>query len=299
MERSRNLVVGAFVLTVFVAFLLWIAVLSGRTGATDPYYSYYDNVTGISDGTQVFFEGYRIGIVESVQPSAGGAGRFRADFSLERGFAIPEDSVAHVRASGLLSAIVVDIEAGESTKVLEPGSEMRGAVAAGMMAALSRVAGDLTELIDDNLAPLLDELTEQAPEIMANANELTAELNEIARRVGALVSPENTGRVERILDNLEGTSAGLASFTEQIQDAERQLEQLLSSTSAMLDENRPNVTQAVLDLRDLLEAMMPRVDAISQNLEMTTRNLNEFSAQVRENPGVIVRGRKSANGDTK
>ena len=38
------------------------------------------------------------------------------------------------------------------------------------------------------------------------------------------------------------------------------------------------------------------VDAISRNLEVTTRNLNEFSSQIRENPGVLLRGRESAAG---
>ncbi len=36
-ERRNYLVVGAFVLAMFAALLVWIAVLSGRTGVTDSY----------------------------------------------------------------------------------------------------------------------------------------------------------------------------------------------------------------------------------------------------------------------
>jgi phospholipid/cholesterol/gamma-HCH transport system substrate-binding protein len=37
------------------------------------------------------------------------------------------------------------------------------------------------------------------------------------------------------------------------------------------------------------------MDAISSNLESTSRNLDEFSRQVRENPGVLLRGRDGAD----
>jgi phospholipid/cholesterol/gamma-HCH transport system substrate-binding protein len=38
-----------------------------------------------------------------------------------------------------------------------------------------------------------------------------------------------------------------------------------------------------------------RADAIAHNLEATTRNMNEFSQQIRENPGLIIRGRSAAD----
>jgi phospholipid/cholesterol/gamma-HCH transport system substrate-binding protein len=61
----------------------------------------------------------------------------------------------------------------------------------------------------------------------------------------------------------------------------------------MIEENRRPVGQAVLDLQHSLEAVSRRIEAIAYHLEVTTRNMNEFSRQIRENPGVIVRGRAS------
>ena len=54
--------------------------------------------------------------------------------------------------------MIIGIEAGSSELALEPGDEMQGRVAMGMAAALSSVASELRDLIDENVAPLLDEL---------------------------------------------------------------------------------------------------------------------------------------------
>ena len=61
-ERRNYLVVGVFVLAVLAGLLVWLAVLSGRTGATDSFYVVYDNVMGVASGTQVLYEGFAIGI---------------------------------------------------------------------------------------------------------------------------------------------------------------------------------------------------------------------------------------------
>jgi phospholipid/cholesterol/gamma-HCH transport system substrate-binding protein len=297
MERRRDLIVGTFVVAMLIAFIVWLAILAGRTGATDPYYSHYDNVTGISPGTQVFFEGYRVGIVNSVQPTRDVSKRFRVDLAIARDWPIPVDSVAEIsQAQGLLSAIIIDIRAGDATQSLPPGSEIMGGVAQSIVAALSSVAGDVTRLIDENLAPLLNSLGEQAPEILENLNDFTREIQKTAHSLNLIVSSENADKVGHILGDVEGTAGNLEVVSKELGATRERLDRLLVSVNELVEQNTANVSQVVLDLRDMLEALSPRVDAISRNLEVTTRNLSEFSLQIRENPGVLVRGRNASEG---
>ena len=296
METTRNLIVGVFVVAMGIAFLLWIAILAGRTGATDGFYSHYDNVTGIAPGTQVFFEGYRVGIVDAVEPSPEAEQRFRVDLQIASGWQIPEDSVAEITASGLLSAIIIDIRSGGSQAMLEPGSEIRGGLPQGIVAALSKVADEVVGLIRENIEPLLEMIGEQAPEILTNLNEFTAELNVAVENVNRIVGSENGEKVGRILTDVESTTKSLAGIADQLENTRARLNTLLSSLNDLIARNSSDVSQIVLDLRDMLEMLSPRVDAIARNLEVTTRNLNEFSLQIRENPGVIVRGRSQAEG---
>ena len=79
-----------------------VAVLTGRTGAVDHYYTVYDNVTGVKFGTQVIYEGYPIGQVEQVTPEArAGRMEFRVDFTIKKDWRIPEDSQCSGCAPGI------------------------------------------------------------------------------------------------------------------------------------------------------------------------------------------------------
>ena len=64
--KINYVVVGSFVLAMIVALVISIAMISGRTGATDNYYSMFEDVSGIDFGTKVLFDGYHIGQVEEI-----------------------------------------------------------------------------------------------------------------------------------------------------------------------------------------------------------------------------------------
>ncbi len=114
-DQRNYVIVGAFVIAVTVGLVVWIAVLAGRTGATDDYHAHFANVMGLSSGTQVLYQGYPVGMIEDIRPAVReGLQVFRLDLSVERGWPIPEDSVVTITASGLLSAVVVNVQAGAS-----------------------------------------------------------------------------------------------------------------------------------------------------------------------------------------
>jgi len=67
-EANRNYIaVGAFVLSMLAAVVLWFAALSGLAVSTDQYYILWDNVMGLKPGTQILFEGYQIGLIENIE----------------------------------------------------------------------------------------------------------------------------------------------------------------------------------------------------------------------------------------
>ena len=50
-NKVNYVVVGSFVLAILVGLVISVAMLTGRTGATDTYFAVYDNVTSIKYGT--------------------------------------------------------------------------------------------------------------------------------------------------------------------------------------------------------------------------------------------------------
>jgi phospholipid/cholesterol/gamma-HCH transport system substrate-binding protein len=63
----------------------------------------------------------------------------------------------------------------------------------------------------------------------------------------------------------------------------------------MLNDNRKNVDKSVADLEYILRAVAQNIDAITNNLEGSTRNMNEFSRLIRQNPGLLLSGGNPKN----
>jgi phospholipid/cholesterol/gamma-HCH transport system substrate-binding protein len=295
-DQRNYAIVGAFVIVVTVGLIAWLAVLAGRTGATDPYHVHFANVMGLSSGTQVLYEGYPIGVIEDIQPTIReGRQVFRLDLRVQRGWKIPEDCLATITTSGFLSAAVINLRAGASATLLEPGDEIASLESPDLFAAMSSVAGELGELIQGSVKPMLQTLSEGGPAIVEDLEVFTGKLNETLAQIDGFLSGENGRRIEQILVNLESTSANFAAVTGELEQTRLRVDELLELMNVMLEENRRPVGDAVVDLQDSLESVSRHIEAITHHLEVTTRNMNEFSRQIRENPGVIVRGRASGD----
>ncbi len=298
-NRLNYFAVGLFVIAAIVGLVVSIAVLSGRTGAVDSYYAIYRNVTGVKFGTQVMYEGYPIGQVETVtpKPEAGGMS-FRVDFAVRQGWRIPDDSVANIAAPGLLSAITISIQAGKSATALKSGAQIKSQEAANIFAMVSSVAGDLGLLAEQNVKPLLANLNTIAGEVLAiidkdgknlirnastmiedinarvpviagNVQEFTDRMKKNSEEISGLLSPENREKLDRTIANLD--------------QATQSLEQLAGLARGVVAENRG-------DIRYTVESITRHIEAINQNLEGAARNMLEFSRQIRQNPGLLMGG---------
>jgi phospholipid/cholesterol/gamma-HCH transport system substrate-binding protein len=282
-DQRNYVVVGVFVIAMVVGLVLWIAMISGRTGATDAYYIRYDAVPGLAKGAQIFFDGYPVGRIESIRPmDDGDEQRFRLDVSVERGWKIPDDSQAKIVA-GFLAAVFINIEGGDSETFLEPGDQIP-----------SVEATDLIAEVTETVASLRGTLADLKPQIEGIVDDLSLTMDQI----NSLLSPDNTGRVATILENLEAVSEEIKGMTDGLGNTRRQLDRVLAQVNNLIDENKDEVSRSIANLHESVEALARHAEAIAYNLEATTRNMNEFSQQIRENPGVILRGRNAAEEPT-
>ena len=294
-DRRSYVLVGGFVVAMVAALVVWLAALSGRSFAAHEYYVVYSNVLGLAEGTQVLYEGFPVGQITGIEPlERDGKRVFRVELGIRRDWKLPEDSVAAVAAPGLLSAVVIDIQGGRSPTLLEAGAELRGMEASSVFTAVSDVASQLNDLAENSVKPLLESLGKGTPEIVSNVEAFTSALNVTLERIDSLLSPANVEKINRILANLETTSSGFAAVAGDLDRTRAEIDQLLRTVDKLLDRNQGEIGHAIADLHDSLEAVARHIDAISSNLELSTRNLSEFSRQIRENPGVLVRGREAA-----
>jgi phospholipid/cholesterol/gamma-HCH transport system substrate-binding protein len=105
-------------------------------------------------------------------------------------------------------------------------------------------------------------------------------------------------QIHGILGNVDSATAGFSKLARELQttraNADKALVDLGSITEQMktlVGDNRLDLEQTVIDLRYVLESVSRHVDAINQNLEGASRNMYEFSRQIRNNPGVLIGGK--------
>ncbi|MCK5295738.1 MAG: MCE family protein [Alphaproteobacteria bacterium] len=306
-SRINYIAVGSFVLLVIAGFIITITMLTGRTGAVDSYYTTYPNVGGIKYGTQVLFEGYPIGQVEKIIPEQKDKRPvFKVILSVKKDWKIPQDSVALVAASGLLSAISIDIKAGTSETALKPKSEIKGNAGGNIFAAISDIAGEVSDLSENGLKPLLkkiessidniavplaetmpvllkdlktvsNDMAENLPLIMANLDDASSRLN------SSLLSKKNEKRINETIANIHKTSSDFTSLSSN-------LDASIKAINTVVKENKNPVNKSLQDLQYTLKTLARHIDSITYNLDGTARNMSEFSRQIRQNPALLLGG---------
>ncbi|MCK5166271.1 MAG: MCE family protein [Rhodospirillaceae bacterium] len=292
--KMNYVAVGAFVVVALVGVIIAVATLTGRTGATDKYFSIYSNVTGVKFGTQVFYEGYPVGQVEEVVPIVeGGAMKFRVNYEVTEGWQIPSDSIARIGSSGLLSAISINIDAGRSITPLKPNAQVAGREAADLFSVMSDMAGEVTNIAENDIRPLLATINRTADSFAATVDTVGVLMEEDGERMVkkfAALADDLSERVPRIAKNLDEGTASFAGLAKDLNKTQFKLDKLLDTTGSMVGENRDQVRQSIADLKHVADSLARHVDAVNQNLEGTARNMFEFSREIRQNPGLLLSG---------
>mgnify|MGYP006432542843 CR=1 FL=1 len=312
-SKINYLLVGMFVLLTIAALVVTIAMLTGRTGAVDAYHAIYRNVTGIKFGTQVIYEGYPIGQVESVVPQHQEGGMvFRVDFTVQEGWKIPEDSKVEIAAPGLLAAKTLSIHAGVSKTALKPGDATRTLDAPDVFGAMTSLADQLSSLVEKEVKPLLQNVSfavndinkfligdgttlvndasalikdvgGRIPRIADDIETFTRNLNAASGEVMKLASGKNRKQMEDVLDHMEAASIKFNT----VLSATRQV---IGDLNKLVVDPKGDVDVIVGESRYIIESVARHIDSINQNMEGAARNMNEFSRQIRANPGLLLSG---------
>lgn len=301
-DNINYLAVGIFVLSALVVLLAVLYKLTGRVGDSDPYHVIYGNITGLADGSRVTYEGYQVGFVAGVQPEQGEAGtRYRVELRVKRGWRIPVDSVARIYSAGLLAETVINIEEGASRDWLMPDSEIAGVQGGDLFAALGDIADDLGGLSRDGIRPLLDnlnrtvsgiggELETRVPRILGDMESMVRKLDQSADGLTRMLDAGNTRRVGNIIADVETTARNFRELSASLQGTQAQLDALLGDAHGIVGDNRDDLRETVQALRRTLDSVAREVDGILYGLEGTSRNMHEFSRELRGNPGLLLKG---------
>jgi phospholipid/cholesterol/gamma-HCH transport system substrate-binding protein len=328
-DNVNYLLVGLFVLAMAIAFTVLLFAITGRSGPTDSYFVYYDNVGGLKFGTGVFYEGYRVGQIEELEPEIGTDGvRYKIELSVAAGWKIPADSVARVQSSGLISAVTIEIKEGSSSEVLAPGSTIAGEGQTDLFAVLNQAAGDFRQLSRDGIMPVLDNVNARVSEVaeelvrfrrddlspfvamlhervdqdlMTRSVALLDRLDASARGLQEILGEDNRAKVVDILGHVDDVAVNLNQLVTRIEDTREQMNAVLAALGGLATDNRDGIgstvssaESAMLELDHALEKVNEHLGAILHNLEGGSRHMNEFARAIRDNPARLIRNSETS-----
>jgi phospholipid/cholesterol/gamma-HCH transport system substrate-binding protein len=285
--------VGFAVLAAFALLLVTLFTITGRTGAATRYHTHFANVAGLGFGAPVYYEGFRIGQVAGIEPQrVDGRTRYRVELDIREDWLIPDDSIAQRQASGLLADMAVGIREGSSPQPLAAGGALRSVEGGDVFSAMNDLAGELTVLTRDQLRPLVDGLAGRlesitgsidagVPALMAETQALLERLNRAAAGAEALMDAPNREAIAATLQDVRAVAAELGSTRERA-------DRLLGSLGDTVEEARPALRQTLRDLERTVAAVSQRIDIIAHHLESSSRNLDEFSREIRRSPNRLL-----------
>jgi phospholipid/cholesterol/gamma-HCH transport system substrate-binding protein len=294
--RRDNLnytLVGAVVVVAIGLLLVALALITGRGGPSDDYVVRYRNVSGLHYGAPVFYEGYRVGQVRRITPERGAQGtRYRVDLAIRHDWPIPGDSPARLQSSGLLADVSIAIREGRSRDMLKPGGELAGEEGGDVFAAMNELAGEISTLTRTQISPLVRTLSQRvdsitgaldqnAPLILDQTRALLDRVNRASDALNDVLKPENRAALGAILGNVQG-------LTHELHATRATLDQAIGELGGIARDNRADVRRSVQDLAGVLGALSSRMDVITHHLESSSRNLDEFSREIRTHPNRLI-----------
>jgi phospholipid/cholesterol/gamma-HCH transport system substrate-binding protein len=295
-NKAYALAAGLFTLLLGIAVLVTAMWFTGET-YEKVYYLLESkfSVSGLYEQAAVRFRGVDVGKVTRIRIDRQNARLILIEIGVQPGTPVTRSTYAEVRPQGVtgLSYVMLD-DTGESAERLPPSTQYNS----------PRVVVKPTVL--DNL--------------LAAGQEALGDVREIAQRVSALLSDENRERFSRTLVTLQSATERFASLAQAAEPAVKSIvplaaearKTLQSADSVMnelssaarefagrmqaIDRVASSADKAGASIGTLADSVtaesLPRINMLIEELTRTTRNLDRFVADVKEQPQSLVFGRK-------
>ena len=235
-------VVGIIVLYFGLQFLKGMTLFSND----NRYFVKFKDVSGLSVASPIFANGYRVGVVETIDFNYGNTSEIVASIGVDKNMQVPKGSRAEI-ATDLMGNVKVQLVLGNvADGVVAPGDTITGAQQVGAM-------GKAADMI-----PTIQQMLPKLDSILACVNTLLAD--------PAIAS--SLHNVDQITANLSRTSQDLSQLSAQLN---RQMPQMLKNADGVL----ANTNQITKNLSDLdIATTMTSVNTTLKNVEQMTATLN-------------------------
>lgn len=237
MKISREVKVGAVALVTIVAFIWLYNFLKGKDffKSTANYYSVFDKVGGLAESSPVEINGYKVGVVQSIEFLDETSGKLLVVYSVTKDFKLPKNTVAEIVPVSIIAGMKVQFAYGSGPGYYSNGDTIPGKLVESLLSTFEKElqpikakTENLLDLLDSVIGSLNDIMN---PEFRKNLNGTIANLNGTTESISNIVASrekelkttidnitefsrmlsDNSGKMSKSFSNLQSISDTLAA----------------------------------------------------------------------------------------
>ncbi len=315
--RANYVTVGLFTLIVLAsafAFIYWVARLDERTGLVPLNVRIAGSVTGLGEGSEVLFNGIKVGKVDRVAFDPQDPRIVYAITSVKSETPVRADTTASVGSQGLTGISYISLQGGtpsapllltgEGTPTIDAAPSAVGDILETVRTIAGRADRMMTSLDDfmkevrgpatasvknvENFSGALARNSDKVEDFLNSAGEtakalngLSARLDGTLTRVDDILAAVDPVKVRNSVENVEAFTRQLKDSTARIDGVLAKLDGFLGSTDGKGLSEELKATLA--DFRETSQVLRARVNEISVGLtRFSTQGLDDVRTLVQE-----------------
>jgi phospholipid/cholesterol/gamma-HCH transport system substrate-binding protein len=232
---SNEVKVGVTALVTILVFIWLYNFLKGKDlfTSTSHYYAVYNQINGLAESSPVEINGYKVGVVQSINFVNDGSGRLVVKMSVAKGFNLPENTVAEVTTASLIAGMKIKLVFGEGPGIYKNEDTIPG-----------RLAESIITKLEAELVPIKEKVTG-----MINV------LDSVLSGINDIMSPEFRKNIQASMANLNHTTKNIDEI---IGSKEAELKSMLSDLSKfskMLSDNSAKLGGTINNLETISDTI--------------------------------------------
>lgn len=259
---SNEVKVGVTALLTILVFIWLYNFLKGKDllNSTAYYYTIYDKVGGLAESSPVEVNGYKVGVVQSIDFIDAVSGRLLVALSVNRDFRLPVNTVAEIVPVSLLGGMKVQFVYGDGPEFYSVGDTIPG-----------RLAESIIDKLETELLPVKDKITD-----------LLIVLDSVISSIDEVMDADFKDDLSETLANLNSTTK---SFENIIGSKEKELKSTIENINKftmMLSDNSENMSKTFSNLQTISDTLAAAdiygsVSNLKNTLEKTVIIMNDLN----------------------
>jgi phospholipid/cholesterol/gamma-HCH transport system substrate-binding protein len=259
---SNEVKVGTTAILTLIVFIWLYNFLKGKDffQNVEYYYTIYDKVGGLSESNPVEINGYKVGVVQSIEFLDETSGKLLVSFSVGRDFRLPRNTVAEITQISPLGGMKVQFIYGDG-----PGFYVEGDTLPG------RLAPSIFDMIDKEILPLKDKIAG-----------FIVSLDSIVISLDNLMNEDFKADLSGTIDNLNNTTGSLERIVGSKETDLKNSIQNLNKFSGMLAENSDEMANTLTNLSNISDTLAAAdiygtINNLKSSLEKTSVALENMN----------------------